>query len=245
MHLMNGAELIETEQWSLAHLIGVDHPFLYINSEIVIHTWLIIALLSLALIAVHIIVKKTAIGRFLLLQGVAFFIDLTQQSLGHFNFNHCVFAASLFIFIALCNTASIVPGLDEPTRDINTALALGIISFVYVQTVIIKTRGIASYIRDLFQPFFIMLPLNVIGKLSSVISISFRLFGNIFGGSIITKLYFTAIKGSFLLELLGIFSGLNFLIVIFFTLFEGMLQAFVFSMLTLTYLSIGTQEGSH
>jgi F-type H+-transporting ATPase subunit a len=242
---MNGAELIETEQWSLASIFGYDHPLLYVNSEIIIHTWIIIVLLSLALTAVHFILNHTKIGRFLLIQFITFFIDLTKQSLGYFNFTHCVFAASLFIFIALCNTASIVPWLDEPTRDINTALALGIISFCYVQAIIIQTKGLGSYIKDLFKPFFIMLPLNVIGKLSSIVSISFRLFGNIFGGSIITKLYFTAIKGSLLLELLGIFSGLNFLIVIFFTLFEGLLQAFVFSMLTLTYLSIGTQEGGH
>ena len=91
-----------------------------------------------------------------------------------------------------------------------------------------------------------MLPLNIIGKISSIISVSFRLFGNIFGGSIITKLYFTAIQGSVLFELLGIFSGLNLLIVCFFTLFEGLLQAFVFAMLTLTYLSIGcSEEGGH
>ena len=242
---MNGAELIETEQWSFGYLIGYDHPLLCVNSEIIVHTWIIIVLLSISLAAVHFILTQTKIGRFLLIQFITFFIDLTKQSLGHFNFSHCVFAAALFIFIALCNTASIVPWLDEPTRDINTALALGIISFLYVQSFIIKTKGINSYIKDLFKPFFIMLPLNVIGKLSSIVSISFRLFGNIFGGSIITKLYFTAIKGSLLLELLGIISGLNFLIVIFFTLFEGLLQAFVFSMLTLTYLSIGTQEGSH
>jgi len=242
---MDGAKLIETEQWSLASLTGYEHSFLYVNTEIIVHTWIIIGLLFCFLLTVKYVLQHTKVTRFLLLQFITFFIDLTKQSLGYFHFAHCAFAASLFIFIALCNTASLIPWLDEPTRDINTALALGIITFCYVQSIVIKTKGLKSYISDLFKPFFIMLPLNVIGKLSSIVSISFRLFGNIFGGSIITKLYFTAIRGVFLLELFGIFSGLNFLIVIFFTLFEGLLQAFVFSMLTLTYLSIGTQEGSH
>src|SRR5690606_8858231 len=146
---------------------------------------------------------------------------------------------------ALCNTASIIPLLDEPTRDLNTALALGIISFIYIQVFTIKAHGIKSYIGGFFKPFFVMFPLNIIGKLSSIISVSFRLFGNIFGGSIITKLYFTAIQGSVLFELAGILTGMNLLIVLFFTLFEGLLQAFVFAMLTLTYLSIGSQESSH
>src|SRR6185436_19701385 len=103
-----------------------------------------------------------------------------------------------------CNTAPLIPWLEEPTRDLNTALALGIISFLYVQLVAVQTRGIFFYIKDFFQPFFIMLPLNVIGKLSSIVSISFRLFGNIFGGAIITKLYFTFISGSIILETMGL-----------------------------------------
>jgi F-type H+-transporting ATPase subunit a len=243
---MNSAELLETQEWSFASILGYeDSSLLTVNSEIIIHTWVIMILLALTLAGVNYVLRHTTIGRFLLLQFVSFFIDLTKQSLGFFAFSHCVFAGALFVFIALCNTASIVPWLDEPTRDLNTALAVGVISFLYVQLTIIKTRGIRSYIKDLFKPFFIMLPLNIIGKLSSIISISFRLFGNIFGGAIITKLYFTAIRGSILLELLGILSGMNFLIVAFFTLFEGLLQAFVFAMLTLTYISIGTQEGGH
>jgi F-type H+-transporting ATPase subunit a len=91
-----------------------------------------------------------------------------------------------------------------------------------------------------------MFPLNVIGKLASIISISFRLFGNIFGGAIISRIYFGVIEGSLIGEMIGLFSGINFLIMLFFGLFEGALQAFVFSMLTLTYLSMSIQgEGGH
>jgi F-type H+-transporting ATPase subunit a len=240
---MSGAELVETPQWSLSSLFGQANPLFNINSEIVIHTWIIMGLLALALACVNLILHHTKIGRFTLIRIVSFFIDLTKQSLGTFVYSHCVFAASLFIFIALCNIAPIIPWLDEPTRDLNTTLALGITSFLYVQSVAIRTRGFGSYVKDFFQPFFVMLPLNIIGKFSSIISISFRLFGNIFGGAIITKLYFSSIRGSIILESVGLLSGANFLIIAFFTLFEGLLQAFVFSMLTLTYLSIGTQEG--
>lgn len=241
---MNGAELIETEQWSLASFFDVEeHPLFIANSEIIIHTWIIMAILALFLACVKFILAHTKLGRFILIQVVSFFIDLTKQSLGAFVYSHCVFAGALFIFIALCNIAPLIPWLEEPTRDLNTTLALGIISFIYVQSVAIQTRGIIPYIKDFFQPFFVMLPLNVIGKLSSIVSISFRLFGNIFGGAIITKLYFSAISGSIILESLGLLTGFNFLITAFFTLFEGILQAFVFAMLTLTYLSLSNQEG--
>jgi F-type H+-transporting ATPase subunit a len=241
---MNGAELVETPQWSFGSWFGYENSqFFMINSEIVIHTWIIMGLLALMLACINFALRHTTLGRFVVLKIVSFFVDLTKQSLGTFVYSHCVFASSLFIFIALCNTASLIPWLDEPTRDLNTTLALGTISFLYIQWMTIKTHGAGSYIKSLFQPFFLMLPLNVIGKLSSIVSISFRLFGNIFGGAIIAKLYFGAIAGSVILELFGLLSGMNFLIIGFFTLFEGLLQAFVFTMLTLTYLSIGMQEG--
>jgi F-type H+-transporting ATPase subunit a len=243
---MNGAELIETPQWSFASLIGYDeHPMFTVNSEIIIHTWIIMLFLALMLMCVNVLLRHTTLGRFLLLKFVSFFMDLTNQSLGSFVYSHCVFASSLFIFIALCNTAPLIPWLEEPTRDLNTTLALGIISFIYVQAVSIQSRGFIAYLKDFFKPFFVMFPLNLVGKLSSIISISFRLFGNIFGGAIITKLYFTTISGSIILETLGLISGTNFLIIAFFTIFEGLLQAFVFAMLTLTYISLGTQEGGH
>jgi F-type H+-transporting ATPase subunit a len=240
---MNGADFLETSHWSLPVPTDYNSPLFRINSSIVVDTWIILALLIALVCLARFFLYHTIIGRFIVLQFVQFFIDLTQQSLGTFVFGHCVFAASLFVFIGLCNSAPIIPWLEEPTRDLNTTLALGIIAFLYIQTATIKANGLKSYIAGFFQPFFVMLPLNIISKLSSIISISFRLFGNIFGGSIITGIYFSAIQGSLLFETLCLVSGLNILILSFFTLFEGLLQAFVFAMLTLTYLSIGTQEG--
>jgi len=240
---MNGAELLETPQWSLESIIGYSHSLLKINSETVIHTWIIIAILAVLLMIIHYLLAYTKMGRFVVLYFIGFFIDLTKQSIGTFVYSHFAFATSLFIFILLCNIAPIIPWLDEPTKDLNTTLALGIISFLYIQGVSIKTHGIGPYVKNFFKPIFIWLPLNIIGKLSSVISISFRLFGNIFGGAIISKIFFGAISGSIFWELLGLFPGIA--ITCFFTLFEGFLQAFVFAILTLTYLAIGMQKDAH
>lgn len=242
---MKNAEFLETHQWSLAPLLGYDHPLLYINSETIIHTWIILGILSILIICARLFLRKTVIGRCIVLQFVSFFIDLTRQSFGTLIFSHCVFAASLFVFIALCNIAPIIPWLDEPTKDLNTTLALGIIAFFYTQLTIIQHHGIRSYISGFFKPFFIMAPLNIISKLSSIISISFRLFGNIFGGSLITGMHFNIIRGSLVFETICLASGLNLLLLSFFTLFEGILQAFVFAMLTITYISIGVQNEGH
>jgi F-type H+-transporting ATPase subunit a len=90
-----------------------------------------------------------------------------------------------------------------------------------------------------------MLPLHVVGLLATIISVSFRLFGNIFGGVIISELYLKTIGGHPLWEILGIMTGFNIIIVLFFTVFEGLIQAFVFSMLSLTYLSLAVAHKEH
>ena len=128
--------------------------------------------------------------------------------------------------------------MEEPTASINTTLALAIIGFFYIQIHAIKHHGIKEYAKEYFQPFFLMLPLHIVGKLSNIVSMSFRLFGNIFGGATISKIYLSLIKSSIVYEVLGILSGINFIFPLFFGLLEGLLQAFVFTMLTLSYLSI-------
>ena len=242
---MKGVELLETSQWSLAPIIGYEHALFKINVETVVHTWIILGLMIISLIPIRWLLLNTRIGKFLVLSFVSFFVDLTKQSLGTFAFSHFSFIASIFTFIVACNTVSLIPWMEEPTRDLNTTLALGLISFFYTQGATIKSQGLSPYVKSYFSPFIIMFPLNLVGKLSSIVSISFRLFGNIFGGSIISQIYFSTIRGSFILETAGILSGANVFIIGFFTLFEGCLQAFVFSMLTLTYLSIGLQSDEH
>ena len=61
------------------------------------------------------------------------FIDLCSQSFGFFSFNHTAFIISLFTFILLCNCIAIIPWVEEPTKELNTTLALGILSFLYIQ----------------------------------------------------------------------------------------------------------------
>jgi F-type H+-transporting ATPase subunit a len=240
---MDSIELGSVDQWSLGPLIlGYDHPFLYVVKETVEQTWAVLILILILSLILRVLVVKNSIARFLVFSGITFLTSLVKQSLGYFSFPHFCFVAALFCFIALCNIIPLIPGFDEPTRDINTTLALSIIAFLYRTVYSIRAHGIKDFIADFFKPFFIMLPLNIIGELASIISLSFRLFGNIFGGSLITKLYFSTLQGSIIAQIFGLLSGVNFLITGFFIVFEGLLQAFVFSMLALTYLALETQE---
>ena len=233
---MKGIEL-DGELWSLSFL-GLDHPFFTITPETVIHTWIILLILLVLVLPMRWLIKKTLAPRFLALYFFETFADMCTQTLGFFSFNHISFVTAIFIFIVLCNCISVIPWLEEPTKDLNTTLALGIITFIYTQYYAIKAQGVWLYTKEYFSPFFLMFPLHVLGKLATVISISFRLFGNIFGGHIISSLYHSALQSSIIAQLLGLLSGTNLIIMFFFGIFEGGLQAFVFCMLTLTYLSI-------
>ncbi|SHF41183.1 ATP synthase F0 subcomplex A subunit [Desulfacinum infernum DSM 9756] len=135
---------------------------------------------------------------------------------------------SLFMFLLLCNWIGIFPYMEEPTKDLNTTLGLGLMGFFIAHYAGIKTKGFAAYAKEYFQPVFFMMPLNVIGELAKVISISFRLYGNIMGGSIIILVVSHLVYGLLIPPFLYAFFGL----------FVGTVQAFVFTMLTLVYISV-------
>lgn len=132
-----------------------------------------------------------------------------------------------------------LPAFEEPTRSINTDLALGILVFIIVHINSLKKHGPLEYFRSymgdivpskgwwilLFpiNPFFY---LNVISEVSAVVSHSFRLFGNIFGGFMILVIVSSLVK-HFLIPV-GLLA--------FFGLFAGIVQAFVFTMLAITYI---------
>ncbi len=237
---MKSIDLFETKQWLIP--VGIDHPFLYVNISTVVYTWITLSILAILLLwGRSLLYKKNSLGRFITISFVQFFIDLVKQA-SLTSFGHIVFITTLFCFILACNIVSIIPGMEEPTTDLNTTLALGFAAFLYTQAASIRVKGLGGYLKDYISPFFLMLPLNVIGKVATIVSISFRLFGNIFGGSIISSIYFNAIRGNIFLELIGLATGLNIILTIFFVVFEGFLQAFVFAMLALTYLSIALQE---
>ncbi|MBN1257169.1 MAG: F0F1 ATP synthase subunit A [Planctomycetes bacterium] len=131
-----------------------------------------------------------------------------------------------------------LPAFEEPTADYNVPLALAILFVLFIgHGGNIRKHGLWGYIkRSYFDPpgmmGIIMAPLNVVSKLAELVSISFRLFGNIFGGAVII------IVVSGLLHNLVLPVGL----LGFFGVFVGTVQAFVFTMLALTYISLGVAE---
>jgi len=235
------------ELWKPFESLNVTHPFFSFEKEVLINTWIVLGiLLTIGLLIRYTLSRPHNLGRFLITSSLSSAMNFVEQTLNSFSLNHFAFVGTIFLFIFTCNLTAIIPFgrhfMEEPTKNLNTTLALGIIFFFYVQSYSIKEHGFINYLKEFTTPFFIMVPLHVIGKIAQIISISFRLFGNIFGGAIISKIWVNFLSKSLFFELGGILTGVNFIILGFFGIFEAGLQAFVFTMLTLTYLSMGIQH---
>lgn len=164
---------------------------------------------------------------------VAFIDNLCRESLGRdLGRSFTSFIGTLFIFLLLCNYIGVV-GFEEPTLDINLPLGLGLLGFIIAVYQAMQFKGFFGYFRELImEPIpIIMFPLNVIGELSKIVSISFRLFGNIMGGAVIIQVV-SWLVGYIVLPI-GLYG--------FFGIFVGTIQAFVFTMLTLAYIAQGVE----
>ncbi|HEX9988668.1 MAG TPA: F0F1 ATP synthase subunit A [Chloroflexia bacterium] len=137
--------------------------------------------------------------------------------------------------VTFCGEGKVfIPFLRAANADINTTLAMALLAVGVVQIAGIAAHGLGGYAKELFTPIM-MAPLHIIGELSRVISLSFRLFGNIFGGEVLVTVMYALLGSIFVGFGTAIFLGLELLF--------GFIQALVFSILTLVY--IATAVGGH
>jgi F-type H+-transporting ATPase subunit a len=135
----------------------------------------------------------------------------------------------LFFFIIFSNLSGLF-GLRPPTANYAVPLALGLMTFILVHVNGVRAKGGLKYLKSLTEPIVLLTPLNIVGELANPVSLSFRLFGNIIGGTILMGLFY---------ELLPIFVKIGFpaFFHFYFDVFDGVLQAFVFTMLSMVFVS--------
>jgi F-type H+-transporting ATPase subunit a len=139
------------------------------------------------------------------------------------------FVGTLFIFIAVSNVLSIIPGFRSPTGSLSTTAALALCVFVAVPLYGIWEQGIKGYLKRYLQPSILMLPFNIIGEFSRTLTLAMRLYGNIMSGSMIVAI---------LVSLVPLFVPL---IMQVFGLLIGLIQAYVFSILAMVYIAAATE----
>ncbi len=138
------------------------------------------------------------------------------------------YISTIFIFILACNISGLF-GLRPPTADYGVTLPLGIITFALIQFNKFKHQKIKGVIKGLCDPWPIWAPINLIGEIAVPISLSLRLFANVLSGTVMMALVY---------GLLGIIAtAWPAALHVYFDLFSGSIQTYVFCMLTMVYVS--------
>jgi F-type H+-transporting ATPase subunit a len=139
------------------------------------------------------------------------------------------FIGTLFLFISLSNLLVMVPGYHAPTSSLSTTLALAICVFFAVPIFGIAQRGVMGYFRHYFEPSPILFPFHITSELSRTFALAIRLFGNVVSGTIIVGI------------LLSIIPLLLPVVLEAFELLIGQIQAYIFAILALVYISSAAQ----
>ena len=165
------------------------------------------------------------------------------------------FVAALFVTSLFSNLISLV-GLRSPTADLSTEAAWATVVFIMITTQKIKTNGVGGYLKDFTTPIAVMTPFNILSEISTPVSMACRHFGNILSGIVINALVYgsLALASSALLGLLpGLLGdvlskipilsvGLPAVLSVYFDWFTGVMQAFIFCMLTTLYIANAAGE---
>jgi F-type H+-transporting ATPase subunit a len=181
----------------------------------VISTWIMMALVVAGVLFLR---KKAPVVLEMLIDFTG---DLAAGFISGSTSLYIPFLGSLLVFIAVANLIGIVPQMVTPTRDINTPVALALVVLVAVFVFGIRVKGIGGFAKGFLSP---TLPLDLIGYVSRTMSLSLRLFGNIISGEIVTAVFFLLVPVGVPLIMVALSS------------ITGILQAYVFTVLTASYI---------
>lgn len=143
------------------------------------------------------------------------------------------FIGSLFLFILIANWTSLVPGIEPPTAQLETDAALAAVVFVAVIWFGVKSAGVGGYARSFASPNPVMIPLNMIETVTRTFSMFVRLFGNV-------------MSGVFVIGIVASLAGLLVPIPLMaLDLLTGLVQAYIFAVLAMVFITSAVAEGAH
>ncbi len=209
-------------------------------TETVTTTWIIMIVLIVFSIIATRNLERIPKGRQNFLEMlVEVLYKFTEQTMGKNKVGFTPYMGTILIYILIANLSGLL-GFRPPTADVNTTIGLALISFFMIHFFGMKSKGVGTYLKGFLDPIPFLLPLNVIGELATPISLSFRLFGNIVGGVIIMSLLYGGLTA--LGAKLGIYIPIFTTAIpvpfhFYFDLFSGVLQSFIFTMLTMVFVS--------
>ena len=226
-----------------------------VHSDTLITTWatMVLAIAFLAYVGRSYTQPQRANKTQTAIEGVITYLsDLVYGSLGPAGEPFVPFFIAVFLFIFLLDQFDILPfkylGLPfggSPTADLNTTVAYALMVWVLIQVVAIRQRGIKAY-GHLFKPI-LLAPINVLEELVRPVTLAARLFFNIFVGELLFSIIASIITQHIMIGPINLSLGAAVLpfFIQFFNFFVGTVQAFVFTLLGIVYLSLATTAEDH
>jgi F-type H+-transporting ATPase subunit a len=142
------------------------------------------------------------------------------------------FITMIFVFILSCNLIGLIPGINSPTELEAVTLALATATFIYYNYYGIKEQGVWGYVKHFAGPVWwlapLIFPIEVVSHFARIMSLSVRLYANMFAGGLVTLVFFSLVP----VGVPVVFLGLHLLV--------SVVQAFVFTLLVMIYLAIAT-----
>lgn len=219
--------------FSIHHLIGYQFmgQTVYITTSHVCMLLIIVTIMIFAVVArkkiMHAEEVPTGLQNVVEL-AVETLEGFVNSSMGKNGRKYICYVGTLFLYILLSNISGLF-GLRPPTADYGTTFSLALITFVMIQYNNLKYNKIGAF-TGLFQPIWFLFPINLIGEIATPVSMSLRLFGNVMAGTVMMALYYGLLP---LFAKIGIPAFLH----VYFDLFSGAIQAYVFSMLTMVFIT--------
>jgi F-type H+-transporting ATPase subunit a len=223
-----------------------------VHSDTIVTTWIvmIVALIFFAWIGASYRSARVS-KRQTVIEGVINYIaDLASGVLGEQGEPFVPFFITLFIFIFLLNQFGFLPlkafGLPfggSPTADLNTTAAYALMVFVMIQAVGIRKYGLGFY-KHLAKPFWILTPINLLEELARPATLAARLFFNIFVGELLFIIIASIITAKVMIGPVNLSLAVTIVpfFIQFFNFFVGTIQAFLFTLLAIVYLSLAVAE---
>jgi len=222
-------------------------------SETLVVTWIVMALITGLCIwltrdlKVEKVSKKQAVAEWL----VELAENFVRNNTGGTRFDKLIpFVAALFATSVISNLISLI-GLRSPTADLSTEAAWAVVVFIMITYQKINAGGLLGYMKGFTEPIAVMTPFNILSELATPVSMACRHFGNILSGVVINGLIYAALAagsaallgllpgavGDFLSNIPILDVGLPAILSVYFDWFSGVMQAFIFSMLTVMYIA--------
>ena len=209
---------------------------LHVPDEIVMVTLVFLLLTLLALVGGRrLSVERPGSLQQLFEVGLGAYAGLIDDTIPHQGRKHLPILATFALFIFCSNLFGLIPTLQPPTASFSVTLGLALVSFTYYNVQGVKASGPFGYAKHFLGPLMIlaplMLPIELVAHVARNLSLSMRLFGNIFGEHTATGVFGT-FAGGYLIPLPMMGLGL----------FGAFLQTFIFCVLSMVYIALATEH---